>query len=68
MSKRTRKKAVLLSRSEQIALARIRKNGCWLLTTAQKPSKALLKLVEKGYARELPGLFADTPQGFELAD
>ena len=58
----------ILTPAERTALDRLRRGGVRLLGPAGRITITLKSLVDKGYVRELPGLFPGHPQGFIAAD
>jgi len=59
-----RKRKPKLTVHEEKTLQRLKRDGCRLVRPKFRPTSALRSLIEKGYVRELPGLFNDTPQGY----
>ena len=58
-----------LSATERKTLARIKRDGCRLVVGSRfRATNSIRSLLQKGYIRELPGLFRDCPQGWALAD
>jgi crossover junction endodeoxyribonuclease RusA len=53
-----------LNANERKALTRIKHAGVLLVSPKHHTSAAVMALMEKGYVRELPGLFKNVPQGF----
>lgn len=58
----------MLTGSERVALGRLKRGGCRLVTPSETIGVTLRALVAKGYARELPGLLEGVPQGFVPID